>query len=433
MGMMEKKAYLLTGIISMLLAVICLNAGCLEANQQPADEAESQDTDISERKTGGDWELWTNGTLLRGANIYQRRVYPELDGADFIGPGPVGPPYTQEDIDALAALGANYVQVSHPGLFGEKPPFGLDQDMQDNLDRLLDMIDEAGMYAVISFRTGPGRSEFTFFWDEVGTWFDACYLNDSVWEDPAAQDAWAAMWRYTARRYCRHPAVVGYELMVEPNSNDRLLDIWDPEEFYDEYAGTLYDWNQLFPCITSAVREVDEETPVLVGGNGYSAIDWLTYVVPSRDTRTVYTFHQYAPYVYTHQEAEEAGLTYPGVFDVDDDGVDDVLDRGGLNHMLSTVDDFAAAHGAPLALTEYGVVRWAPGAGLFISDQLDLLEERGINHAIWVWDPSWEPWNMEIDAFNFMHGPYPDNHRDVDTSRLIEVITRCWERNLQGS
>nr|HID13007.1 hypothetical protein [Anaerolineae bacterium] len=41
------------------------------------------------------WALWAGGTKLRGANIYQRRVYPELDGPTFMGPGPVGPPYTQ--------------------------------------------------------------------------------------------------------------------------------------------------------------------------------------------------------------------------------------------------------------------------------------------------------------------------------------------------
>jgi hypothetical protein len=36
------------------------------------------------------WALWVGGTQLRGANIYQHRVYPELDGPDFLGPGPGG-------------------------------------------------------------------------------------------------------------------------------------------------------------------------------------------------------------------------------------------------------------------------------------------------------------------------------------------------------
>lgn len=185
------------------------------------------------------WELWVDGTQLRGANIYQRRVYPELDGLTFMGPGPVGPPYIQEDFDRLAALGANYVNISHPGLFTETPPYTLDQDIQDNLDNLLNMIAEADMFAVIAFRTGPGRSEFTFFWDEVGDWFDESYLNDAMWQDQTAQDAWVAMWRYTAERYRDNPIVVGYDLMVEPNSNEvgsdafnDPLDIWDPNEFY---------------------------------------------------------------------------------------------------------------------------------------------------------------------------------------------------------
>ena len=43
------------------------------------------------------WSLWTGETQLRGANIYQRRVYPELDVPTFLGPGPLGPPYAQED------------------------------------------------------------------------------------------------------------------------------------------------------------------------------------------------------------------------------------------------------------------------------------------------------------------------------------------------
>src|SRR3989304_159364 len=97
------------------------------------------------------------------------------------------PPYTQEDLDQLAAMGANYVTISPPGLCGEAPPYALDEDVQDNLDSLLGMIAEADMFAVISFRTGPGRSEFTFY---GGDWFDESYLNDSVWQDQSAQDAW---------------------------------------------------------------------------------------------------------------------------------------------------------------------------------------------------------------------------------------------------
>jgi len=382
------------------------------------------------------WALWTGGTKLRGANIYQRRVYPELDGTEFMGPGPVGPPYTQADFDRLAALGANYVNISHPGLFTETPPYVVDPGIQANLDRLLSMIARANMFAVISFRTGPGRAEFSVCClEDVGTWYDESYLNDSMWQDQEAQDAWVAMWRYTAERYRNNPIVVGYDLMVEPNSNEvgsdaihDALDIWDPEEFYAKYGGTLYDWNQLYPRIVAAIRQVDPNTPILIGGMGYSALEWLPYLQPTDDPRTIYIAHQYEPFVYTHQEPPLVN-TYPGEFDTDWDGEEESFNRAWLDDLLSTIDAFQAAHSVPVAVNEFGVMRWEPGAADFMDDQMDLLEQRGVNYAVWVWDPAWEPWATEVDAFNFRHGPDPDHHADVIPNDLMQVIVAHWRRN----
>ncbi len=379
------------------------------------------------------WDLWANGTQLRGANLYQRRVYPELDNG-FFGPGPAGPPVTQQDIDNLAALGANYVNLSHPGLFTEKPPYQPDPAMQANLDALLDMIAQADMFAVISFRTGPGRSEFTFFWDEAGTWFDESYLNNSVWADQQAQDAWAEMWAYTAAQYKDNPIVVGYDLMVEPNSNevgsyplDDPLDIWDPAAFYDQYGGTLYDWNQLYPDISAAIRAVDTETPILIGGMGYSGVDWLPYLEPTGDPRTVYTVHFYQPFSYTHQLSTTVGITYPGFFDLDYDGAGEAFDRAWLEGRLATVEAFVQAYGVPVAVNEFGLVRWAPGAAAYLHDLMDLFELLGLNHAVWEWQPSWEPLQL-IDQFNFRRGADPENHQDVDNA-LQDAIVAYWARN----
>ncbi len=376
------------------------------------------------------WALWTEGTQLRGANIYQRRVYTELDGVEFMGSGPVGPPYTQEDFDRLAALGANYVNVSHPGLFTETLPYTLDQDIQDNLDNLLDMIAQADMFAVISFRTGPGRAEFSVCClEDVGDWYDESYLNDGVWQNQAAQDAWVDMWRYTAERYRDNLIVVGYDLMVEPNANEVWLEVWDPEEFHADYEGTLYDWNQLYPRISAAIREVDADTPILIGGMGYSGVAWLPYLQPTGDPRTVYVAHQYAPHQYTHQWWQDLEFEYPDEFDTDWDGEDDQFDRTWLDDLLSMVDDFAATHGVPVAVNEFGVVRWVGGAAEFMDDQMDLFERRGLNHALWVWDPSWGSWTEEVNGFNFRHGPDPHNHTDVAANDLMDVILKYWGRN----
>jgi len=420
-------------IVLILLSILLLSTlACSDGEDitpTPTHEPSPKDTITVPEAVDGKWELWVNGTHLRGANIYQRRVYPELDGPTFIGSGTVGPPYAQEDFDRLAALGANYVNISHPGLFTETPPYTLEQAIQDNLDNLLNMIASANMFAVISFRTGPGRSEFTFFYEEVGEWFDESYLNDSVWQEKAAQDAWVAMWRYTAERYGNNPIVVGYDLMVEPNANEVCLGIWEPEECYPDYADTLYDWNQLYPHISAAIREVDLYTPILIGGMSYSATQWLPYLQPIEDERTVYTVHQYAPYKYTHQFWKSHESTYPGVFDTDWDGIDDHFNKAWLENLLSTVNDFTEKHDVPVAVNEYGLMRWQPGAAKFMDDQMELFEQYDMNYALWCWEPSWSPWVEEVNAFNFRLGPDPNNHAEVAYSDLIAVIVKYWGRN----
>ena len=402
----------------------------------PAEEAFPEEPEEHPNASPGKWALWSGGTELRGANIYQRRVYPALDGSHFMGSGPVGPPFTQQDFDQLAGMGANYVNISHPGIFAETPPFALEPEIQANLDSLLNMIAQADLFAVISFRTGPGRSEFTFFWDEAGDWFDESYLNDSIWQDQAAQDAWAAMWRHTVERYRDHPIVVGYDLMVELNSNEvgshalnDPLDIRDPAEFYATHGGSLYDWNQLYPRITSAIRQVDSQTPILIGGMGYSAIEWLPYLHPTGDPRTVYVAHQYAPISYTHQWWDSLACAYPGMCDTDWDGEDDQFDRAWLGKLLETVDTFVSAHSVPVAVNEFGVMRWEPAAAAFMDDEIDLFEQRGINHALWEWESLWAPLTEEVNAFNFRFGPDPTNRSDVESSDLIDTITRYWELN----
>jgi len=373
------------------------------------------------------WSLWTGGTQLRGANIWQHVVVPWVDGDEFLGDGHVGPPFVQEDLDRLAAMGANYVNISGPGLFTEKPPYVLDEAVQAHLDNLLDMIARADLFAVITARTGPGRSDFTFYWDESDDLAELL-LNDDVWLKQDAQDAWVEMWRYTAERYRDNPVVVGYDLMCEPNGPGRLLEIWNGEDFYPAYAGTLYDWNQLYPRIVQAIRQVDPDTPILISAMGWGSVRWLPFLEPVDDPHTVYMVHQYEPQEhYTHQPYP-ASNSYPGSFDLDWDGAPDVFDRAWLDGYLSIIDDFKARYGVTVAVNEFGVQRWVPGGAAFMDDQMDLFEARGMNHALWAFNPAWPPF-AENDDFNFLHGPDPDNHADVASNDLIDVIREYWGRN----
>ncbi len=375
------------------------------------------------------WELWVGSSQLRGANIWQRIVIPDLDGEEFLGSDYVGPPYTQEDFNRLASLGANYVNISGPGLFTEEPPYQLDLQVQAHLDRLLSMIQKADLFAVITFRTGPGRSDFTFYREGAGDWFDPGLLREWVWTDQTAQDAWVEMWRYTASRYQEHPVVVGYDLMCEPNAAG-IRGIWEPEDFYPDYAGTTLDWNQLYPKITLAIREVDLETPILIGGMGWSSVRWLGYLEPTGDSRTVYLVHQYEPQQeYTHQENHSPQNSYPGEFDLNWDGIPDSFNQLWLDNYLIAIDEFQEEWGLPIAVNEYGIVRWVPGGVKFLEDQLALFEERGLNHAIWMWDPYWEPWTSDVNAMNYRFGPNPEAQIEQMPNTLMDIIQKYWRLN----
>jgi hypothetical protein len=376
--------------------------------------------------TSDKWSLWANGTQLRGANIYQRRVFPEVDGTEFIGPGPFGPPYTQGDFNRLAALGANYVNISTAGLFKIKPPYTVDEEAVASLDHLLEMTAAADLFAVITFRTGPGRSEFAIIGG--GNWLpDKSYIVETVWTDVSARAAWAEMWRVTAERYRDNPTVIGYDLMCEPNSN-AALDIWDPEIFFAQYTGTGYDWNAWYPDLVSAIREVDTNTPILVGGNDYSSVEWLPYLQPVEDPHIVYTIHQYSPHVYTHQEPPQLTRAYPGTFDTNYDNSVETFDHAWLENLLGIATEFQSAQHVVLAVNEYGLERWEPGGADYVRDEITLFDQYGWNYAIWQWHASWPLLAEGDNSFNFLFGQDPANLTEVPNS-LLDALTTAWARN----
>lgn len=344
------------------------------------------------------WDLWRAGTCLRGANIWQKRVIP----AHGMGAGPVGPPYLPReedrlgDFDRLKDLGANYVNISYPGVLAEQPPYRFDEAVFDHLDKLITMAEQAQLFVVVSFRTGPLRNEAVFDSSEGK-------VVKEVWENPDAREAWKTMWVETARRLRCRKVVVGYDLMVEPDTKDHAL------------------WNAMAAGVAQKVREVDPQTPIIIGGADWSDVGSLGGLVPNDVSKTVYAVHQYAPRDYTHQESDKGFKKGdPRKF------------AASLEESYRLVEAFRAKHKGPsgrlpMVVNEFGVFRWAPNSGCFMSYQFALLERAGMNHALWLWETS-SPL-VTYDQFNFRRGPDRKNKQDCQTSGLIEAIKTNWRLN----
>ena len=339
------------------------------------------------------YTLWSDG-IARGANIFQGR---NPGGAtNGFGDGD----FTQTDFDELAAAGANYVQISHAGLFAETPPYALDPDAEANLDRVVGMARGAGMYAVIAFRSGPGRNENAIS-NRDGT------VRETIWSNQGAHEAWVAMLRHAAERYGPDPTVIGFSVMVEPNAYARF-GFPDPQFFYLDHSGTLEDVNRLHADAVAAIREVDPETPVLLEPDGFGNVVWLSYITPLADAHIVYTAHDYTPFDYSHQQ--QAGGNYPGTYDVDGQMVP--VTQAFLATYLHRLQDYVDAHGVPVALTEFGVHRTAPNAAAYLADRIAIQDLLG-SWAVWVWQPA-----GFIDPFS-VHDP----------SAVHDVLTTAWARN----
>lgn len=336
--------------------------------------------------------LWDNrtGPHLRGAVFPQRRVYPEIDGDTFLGPGPVGAPITNRSLDELAEAGANLALLSYPGVFTERPPFQPDPAIEDQLSDLIERCVRRGLFVVIGFRSGPGRSEFTFHRDSAGDWFPASMINESVWRDSAAQDAWCSMWRYVAQQYSSHRGVVGYLPMVEPNAS---------------HVVNNFDWPRFLYRMAAAIRDVDAQTPILLSPDGYANASYANELEMSRVPSSVLILHDYSPFEYTHAPLGSAAYFDP--------------ERAAV----------IAPAAERWAIGEFGVQRWAQDGDIFLRLRLQSMEEQGANSAFFNWPTGWQVYEQVENAWNPLMGLDPgDNRRQADAP-LLQVLRRYWALN----
>lgn len=392
--------------------------GCDSTDQDPMEEGLSETVPRptiasrrSETPTTVDdkWELWTGSVKLRGAVLHPCKLF-EADRC--------GDPVTTEDVSDLAALGANLINASYPGIFTVDPPYGLDQGALQDLDNLISWAEQAEIYVVIHFRTGPGRNESSIH-----------LLSDSdmsVWSEQEAQDAWVEMWQFTAERYRQSPVVAGYDLMVEPHPNVLVDPDFElgPDEVQSALQGTLMDWNQLSERLASSVREVDPDTPIIINSINWASAEWFSVLEPVDLDRIVYSLHAYDPDAYTMQPAGEDSIRYPD--EVRDGGETIIFNRTWLEGVFQPVREFEGTHEVPIFVGEFGAMRWVPNAADFIRDQTSLFEQYGWNYSYYVWrgdEPSFDGYNMEL-------GPDPDEHAPDLDNDLLAVQLERWSDNV---
>ncbi len=285
---------------------------------------------------------------------------------------------TADDFKQIAGWGMDHVRlpIDYPVLEEDAHPGVYKEEGFAYIDRCLDWCKAAGLNVILDLHQAPGYK------------FDALD-RVALFSEEALQARFINLWRALAERYKNEGDYLYLELL-----NEIMLPNSDP-------------WNALVARVVSAIRAIAPRRVIVLGGNRYNSPDQLKELQRPTDDNILYTFHYYAPIIFTHQKAPwvPATLEYNTTIDYPGEcpGLEDFLarhpehhwwlqdavgvrlDRAVLAAALQPALDFAQATGETLYCGEFGVIDRAPRAASlnWHRDFVSLLREHQIGRACW--------------------------------------------------
>jgi len=128
------------------------------------------------------------------------------------------------------------------------------------LKEILDQADKTGLKVVLTMLSLPGAR-----WNQHNNGKE----ERKLWQDFAQQELAISFWKQLASELKNHPAVVGYNIRNEPTPEhvSPKLGDWftnDYEAWCKKVKGTPADLNLFYKKVVKAIREVDQETPIVL-------------------------------------------------------------------------------------------------------------------------------------------------------------------------
>jgi hypothetical protein len=173
---------------------------------------------------------------------------------------------------------------------------------------------------------------------------------------------------------------------------------------------------------------VDKNTYLIFSAGLWGFPEGFNSLTPFRDPaqKILYGFHSYAPHNYTHQGigGRPAGLVYPGLLKMFDGSPLMEWNKQALHEYIKPAIDFQKKYNVKIFVSEFGVVRWAPGRASWVEDMCALLEENNID---WTYTSytGWNGWNPTFPA-DAAASMQPDG--GVETERL-KILKKYWAKN----
>ena len=105
------------------------------------------------------------------------------------------------------------------------------------------------------------------------------------------------LWRQVAAHFANSPREdLFFELVNEP------------ELSFGGTDPTQAEWTAIAERLIAAIRESDSTHSIIFGDVNWYGIDQLARRTPFSDTNVIYSFHDYEPFIFTHQGASWANM-----------------------------------------------------------------------------------------------------------------------------
>jgi len=311
-----------------------------------------------------------------------------------------------ERFEAAAAAGIKFVRLApnkwkaagRDFLLGDADHFrGIPAADLAQVRRALDQAQAAGIKVVLTTLSLPGAR-----WRQQNG-----NRNDfRLYREPRFAAEAEAFWRELASALEGHPALVGYNLLNEPNPELARgpADYWsfDFAAHAKRVAGSAADLNALYARLACTVRAVDALTPIVLDSGLYATPWALPELTPLDDPRVLYSIHMYEPYTYTNRKQNQGRFVYPG--EIPDDAFNPASahrwDGEALRRFFAPVDAWRQKHHlgpGRLLVGEFGVERRTRGADRYLADLIDLFEERRWHWAFYAFrEDTWDAMDYEL-------------------------------------
>lgn len=283
--------------------------------------------------------------------------------------------------------------------------------MLNKLEELIPQLKKYGIRVIIDMHRPPGGryANSAMLQGTAGEKAAEAYGNSGrfrMMEEPIYRDAFLETWRQIAKRFKGNPVIYGYDLVNEP----------------DQRGPAKFDWLELQFDAARAIREIDQETPIVVSGNRWSSPVAFGQMVPLPLKNIIYQVHMYEPGDYTHQGVGNKlyGDTYPKEsWDYRERG----WSREKLEQAMKPVIDFQKKYDSKILIGEFSVTIWAPGAANYLEDVISIFEKHG-----WDWTyhafREWPGWSVE-------HAGVPNNIQPAADSDRKDVLLKYFRKNIK--